>query len=351
MVPYGSTALVPYAPTAIVPYGASPFGAGSALTPYASSGLAFPTLSTPLLTGPTSPLLLTGPPTPLMLTGPPSPLQLTGAVAVDPGGRGVYWMSEIQVSKLPTADAARLRFLQTKMPASADELTELCALRTRAAGGAQAPIAGTPEHMLARWKSYSGPPTNGAWSFQRWAAGHPSRMQNSVSGVEREEAYRLALAEGGVSSRSAVLQSPSGQSRQIDALIEGGRGQGRNLIQFKAGYESLTTAPRVSGGASRGATSLSNDAALNVDKEFVTLGDRVTWVFEEAPAGTLVKKARDSGVSVIIRVDDAAGRERMIGLMRRKGAEMTQAEIDSVEIFIGTRDQLVALVAKRFGAK
>ena len=310
IVPYGPTAIVPYGPMAIVPYGRTPFGAGG--------GLHAPPPGGPLAT-------------------------------LDPGGRGLYAMSEARISTLPSGDAARLRLLQARTPASPEELAELVDLRSRAAGASLAPVPGTPEHMLARWSQYSAPPRSGQMTFQRWAAGHPSRMANSVAGPAAEERYRSALGEGGVASRPAVLRTPSGQSRQVDALIEGGRGQGRNLLQIKAGEESLTTTPRVSGGSSLGSASLSNEAALAADAEFVTMGDRVTWVFEQRPSGPLIARARESGVDVIIRVDNAAGRANMIKLMTRAG--MSQAEINGVTFVEGTIDDVVAFVARRFGAR
>ena len=185
-------------------------------------------------------------------------------------------MADMQVSTLPATDATRLRLLQGKMPASEAELAELVALRKQAAGGvALAEVPGTPEHMLARWKSYSGPPRNGTLGFTQWAAGHPSRMANSVKGTAIEEIYRTEFAESGIVSRSAVVKTPSGQSRQVDALIENGPGKGRTMVQFKAGEESLTTTPRVSGGASLGSSSLSNEAALAADGEFVLNNDTV----------------------------------------------------------------------------
>jgi Domain of unknown function (DUF4157) len=327
IVPYGPTSIVPYGPTSIVPYGPTsivPYGPTS-IVPYGSTSF-----------GGSTALLSAGTP-----SGPVSTL--------DPGGRGVYAMSEARISTLPPADAARLRLLQSRLPTSPGELAELVDLRSRAANASLAPIPGTPEHMLARWTQYSAPPRSGLMTFQRWAAGHPSRMANSVTGPATEERYRSALAEANVVARSAVLRTPSGQSRQVDALIEGGRGQGRNLIQIKAGEEALTTTPRQSGGSSLGSASLSNEAALAADAEFVAMGDRVTWVFEQRPSGPLVARARESGIDVIIRVNDAAGRARMITLMQRAG--MTQAEINNVTFVEGTIDDVVAFAARRFGAR
>jgi len=346
LVPYGSSSIVPFgAPfggSSIVPFGGGQLGGGSSLAPFYS----------PLvLSGPRTPWLLPGPQTPLLLPGPVSPLLLPGSVGpiVDPGGRGLYALSETQIARLPATDAARLRALQVRMPASEAELAELVALRERAAGTELSLVPGTPEHMLNRWRQYLSSPRASHLGFQQWAAGHPSRMANSVVGPATEETYRAALAQGGVPSRSAVVLTPSGQRRQVDVLIERGRGQGRDLIQIKAGSESLTTAPRRGGGASLGSSSLSNEAALAADAEFVAAGDRVTWVLEESPSRWLVARAREVGVDVIIRVDDAAGQARMANLMRLAG--MPQDQINSVTIFIGTRDELVADVARRFGAR
>jgi hypothetical protein len=63
----------------------------------------------------------------------------------------------------------------------------------------------------------------------------------------------------------------------------------------------------------------------------------------------LVARARELGIDVIIRVDDAAGKTRMIGLMSR--ASMSDAQINGVTFVEGTIDDVVAFVAKRFGAQ
>ena len=336
LVPYRPGALVPYSPGALVPYrpGALvPYKPGTTVaTPPGGSG--FP--------GAGGQKLLTAPPPPKLLTGEVTPV-------VDPGGRGLYRMNELVIDTLPPADAGRLRVLQSRMPASQAELEELVALRRRASGVDLPEVAGTPEHMLARWKEYQASPDNAGLDFEHWAAGHPSRMRNSVRGTAREEVYREALSTAGTESRSAVLKTESGQSRQIDALIEHGKDQPRDMIQFKAGEESLTTKPRQSGGASRGSSSLSNEDALKADAEFIKNGDHVAWVFEERPSGPLVARARELGVDVVIRVDDAAGKARMIELMKRAG--MSQAEIDSIEWVIGTKEDVVNYVVKRWGAK
>ena len=129
-------------------------------------------------------------------------------------------------------------------------------------------------------------------------------------------------------------------------LIEGGRGQGRVIIQIKAGKASLSTTPRQSGGASLGSSSLSNTEALAADAEFIATGDHVVWVHEELPTGPLVARARELHVDVIIRVDNAAGRTRMVGLMHR--ARMSQAEIDAVIFVEGTDADVVNFVAQRY---
>jgi hypothetical protein len=350
IVPYGPTSIVPYGgqlgPTSIVPFGgAGPLGEGTALAPLGQTGLAAPTFGTGLLPygQGRGPLLPQGP-IPLQLPSGPIPLQLTAGNVVDPGGRGVYRLAESQISRLSATDAARLRELQSRMPASQAELEELTALRARAVGGELPETAGTPEHMLTRWRQYVA--SGRDMTFQQWAAGHPSRMANSVGGIAREESYRIALAEVGVPSRGAVLQTPSGQRRQIDVLIEGGRGQGRVIIQIKAGKASLSTTPRQSGGASLGSSSLSNTEALAADAEFIATGDHVVWVHEELPTGPLVARARELHVDVIIRVDNAAGRTRMVGLMHR--ARMSQAEIDAVIFVEGTDADVVNFVAQRY---
>lgn len=375
----GSTAMVPVGPTAMVPYGSQfggggltfgggQLGGGAPLAPYSGGALAVPSVGGGVL----APNQLLLPPGPNQLMLPPGPNQLMLPSAsnqlmlpagpnqlllppgnpgpvVDPGGRGLFTVGEPQIARLAPTDAARLRELQVRMPASEAELAELVALRQRAAGGPLAEIPGTPEHMLARWRQYSSPPRNGSMTFQQWAAGHPSRMANSVTGPAVEERYRVALEQRGTLSRSAVVQSPSGQARQVDALIEGAPGQRRVMIQIKAGEESLTTAPRQSGGASRGSSSLSNAAALATDAEFIAAGDRVVWVFEGRPSGPLVARARELGIDVIIRVDDAAARTRMIQLMGRAG--MSEADINAVTIVTGTREETVAYVAQRFGSR
>jgi hypothetical protein len=257
-------------------------------------------------------------------------------------------MSELQIASLPPVEAATLRELQSRMPASVDELEMLVALRTKAAGAQLAPVPGTPEHTLAAWQRYLASPRPKKLGFPQWMAGHPSRMANSLAGPAAELRYRAALADVGTIGTSQVLKTPSGQPRQGDVVIEGGPGEGRSILQIKAGSESLTTTPRASGGASLGTSSLSNADSLVADAELIKAGDHVTWVFEKPPSGPLVARARELGVDVIIRVPDAASRTKMIELMRR--AKMPQTAIDSVTFVEGSVEDVVTYVARRFGA-
>ena len=312
----------------------SPPGMG-ALTPY-----------------PGGPFILGAPPNQSLLMGPTiGQLRLPpGTIPIlDPGGRGVYMLDESLTGRLPVGDAARLRFLQSGMPASEAELAELVALRKKAAGMDLPLEPGTPEHMLDGWNKYKSPARNGKLNFNRWAAGQPSRMRNSLVGNEVEAEYRDALTEAGAPARNAVLQTKSGQARQIDALIEGAKDGKRDMIQIKAGEESLSKTDRQSGGASYGSSSLSNEDALVTDAEFIKDGDRVTWVFEKRPSGPLVARARELGVGVIIRVDNAAAQAKMVSLMQRAG--MSEAEIKGVTFVIGTREDVVNFVVKKFTPK
>jgi hypothetical protein len=280
-----------------------------------------------------------------------------GVKGIDPGGRGIYSLADEKIATLPPADAVRLRNLQSRMPATQGELAELCALRKRAAGGDLPLTPGTPEHMQARWDAYSGPPPLGDQSFQRWAAGHPSRMRNSKSGIAAEGRYATALEEAGIKEgvSGGVVRTPGGKTRQVDLIVDRGV-EGRDLIQIKSGKESLTTQPRQSGGTRRGASSHSNKEALALDAELAAVPKghkeaktRVIWVFEQTPSGPLVAQARKSNVTVIIRVDDAAEKARAIANMRAAG--MSKAEIASVQFVPGTVDDAVKYVAKHYGAK
>lgn len=264
---------------------------------------------------------------------------------VDPGGRGNYHLADDAMTALSDVEATRLRELQSQMPASEAELAELVQLRTKAAGGAFPAEPGTPEHMLDRWLGYKG----GPWEFGRWVAGHPSRMANSLAGPAAEVPYGTGLATEGVTSRPAVLQSASGQRRQVDILVEAAPDGSRELIQIKAGSESLTTTDRISGGASRGSSSHSNRDALAIDREFVEAGDRVTWVFEKRPSGPLVKEAVSLGVDVVIRVDGPDGVANMQKLMRRAG--MSPEDMAKVVFVEGTTEALVRTVVARVKAR
>jgi hypothetical protein len=266
---------------------------------------------------------------------------------IDPGGRGLFGLDAKTLSKLSPEEAARVRELEVHLPRSDEELAELVRLRTKANGAALPEVAGTPEHMLARWQTYKAPPRNGKMTFAEWVAGHPSRMKNTKAGLAAEARYRAALAEESVSSRGAVVKTKAGKPRQVDVLVDAEDGT-QDLIQIKSGRESLTTTPRRSGGASSGTQSLSNADALARDAELIAEGNRVTWVFEQMPSGPLVARAREQGVSVIIRVDDAAARARMIELMKR--AKMSDDVIASVTFVEGSVDDVVRAVVARLTA-
>lgn len=247
---------------------------------------------------------------------------------LDPGGRGVYRMDDARVATLPADAATQLRDLQSRMPRSPAELEALVDLRARAAGlppGARLPLEpGTPEHTLDRWRRYEG-----GQSFERWMAGHPSRMANSRRGIEIEQEYRTALSDAGVSARGSVVTGElrgAPQTRQVDVMIEGAD-ETRHLIQIKSGSEALSTTSRASGGSSRGASSLSNHDALLVDQELVRDGARVTWVFEGHASGPLVRHALDCGVTVVQRVDATVGTGRARLLLERAG--MPAADVDA----------------------
>ncbi|MBX3154852.1 MAG: DUF4157 domain-containing protein [Deltaproteobacteria bacterium] len=249
--------------------------------------------------------------------------------ALDPGGRGKYTLAEATVGKLPAGEAAELRRLQTKMPESELELERLVALRGRA-HGAELPVndPGTPEHMLQRWREYLATDRPTKQTFLRWVAGHPSRMASSVRGVEIERIYR-ALAGDDAHAAGKVLRSPEGRLRQVDVPFVAGRGVRRTLLQVKSGAESLTTGSRTSGGKSRGATSLSNSDALDIDSTFVQISmDRVVWAFEGYASGPLIRKAVESGIIVIHRIADAAERLRLMNRLRR--ANVPQHTIDAL---------------------
>jgi hypothetical protein len=280
-------------------------------------------------------------------TKPIASARATAPRAIDPGGRGVYALDDAKIATLPAPEAARLRVLQARMPASPEELQELIALRKKANGGvAPSFAAGTPEHTLDAWKRYQSSDRPVKQSFERWMAGHPSRMANPVRGGAREAAYRSALDDAGLEARNSVVETPGGQKRQVDALIDRPDGT-RDMLQIKAGKESLDLTARESGGASRGSSSLSNADALQADAGLMTRGDRVTWVFEELPTGPLVKRARELNIGVVIRVRDQAARQQMIGLMAR--AKMSPIAIAGVELVVGSLDDVVAYVVKRAG--
>lgn len=251
---------------------------------------------------------------------------VSGTGPVDPGGRGLWALDEGVLSSMSTADAQRLRTLQGRMPASPDELEELVRLRQSAVGAELPARAGTPEHMLASWRRYA--PRNPRQTFERWVAGHPSRMRNSLRGPVREDAYRSALADVGLEAPGDTLQV-AGQGRQVDLVVPPTGSQPRTLVQVKAGKESLTLPPRRSGGASRGRESLSNADALRLDQQLVRGGDRVVWAFEELPSGPLVREALDRDVVVFVRVGDAGDELRMMERLTSSRGGMTERQVQA----------------------
>ncbi len=227
----------------------------------------------------------------------------------DPGGRGNWHTDPELVENLDETKAARLTELESRMPKSPEELEELVRLREEAAGGTLPRDPGTPEHMHDRWQSYDNDEL-GDQEFDQWAAGHPSRMANSKSGVDVEKEYREALFnEAGVAAPASVIPADeiprSDNARQVDLMISGGgTKKGRDhLIQIKSGEESLTTSPKESGGSSRGSSSLSNKDALATDGKLIKDGHRVTWVMEERASGPLIKEALAKKVEIVQRVD------------------------------------------------
>lgn len=293
----------------------------------------------------------------------------TGHIAAedtfDPGGRGNWLQDEDGIrnnTNLTSKEKEELLGLQGKVPTSEKDLERLVELREKAAGGPLPPEAGNPEHMLDAWIRYQarekedGQPKQ---DFKRWAAGHPSRMRNSQSGVAREAEYRQALADSGHVSRSAVVSvpvrnpdgtvqtNPDGSTktvnRQVDLLIEGkdgGPDHQVHQVQIKSGEESLTTTARNSGGSSSGSSAHSNKDALVIDGEIVKSGTPVSWVFEKLPSGPLVKEAIDKKVDVVIQVQSPAEKASMLNRLKRAG--MTPDQIAKVKFVEGGLPETLA---------
>jgi hypothetical protein len=296
---------------------------------------------------PQRPALPVSPPAPKLPPSPPVPLLPPGQLppVMDPGGRGLYALDDALVARLAPADAARLRVLQGRPPTTVEELDELIALRTRAAGKPGSLTAGTPEHMRDRWDRYLASTRPKHKRFEAWAKGHAQRMANSVTGLDAEAEWRLAFEDLEIEAGASVVKTAAGKARQVDMLIPAAEGEPRTLIQLKSGAnESLTTTARRSGGASYGSSSLSNADALALDADLVVEGNRVIWIFEKTPSGPLIAEAVRSDVKVFIRVDSAAEQQRVIGLMTRKGAEMMSEEIARVTFVVGTREDAIRIV-------
>jgi hypothetical protein len=264
---------------------------------------------------------------PLAQARPGATAKAPDAPKIDPGGRGKYHLDERFTSRLSTEDANQLRALQSNVPDAEEQLEKLVRLRRKAVGTDLPQVPGTPEHMLDRWRQYLGSNRPKKMPFKQWAAGHPSRMRSSVKGIEVEDAYRTLLG-GDEQAPSKVLTSPGGKRRQVDSVTAGGEGEGRTLFQAKSGRESLTTTARASGGRSRGASSLSNNDALDIDRTFVEVNkDKVVWAFEDYATGPLIKKALNSKVIAIHRVSNAAGKDELIMRIVKHG-KMSRDAVD-----------------------